>query len=148
MQPVERDTNRVTALGHLIPLLYIGKPSFEVSPSIHSLPRSFPAIRRPPASFFCFFSGRTKMGSKEILIVAVVVAMIMSPASSARLLVDREEAAVVEPALHLAFWREGGASASSGDDKMEAKFLLLSSLPKGGRVPPSGPSKRTNNLIS
>ncbi|KAF8007679.1 hypothetical protein BT93_K1621 [Corymbia citriodora subsp. variegata] len=81
------------------------------------------------------------MGSKEILIVMVFAAMIVFPASSARVLVDREE-----PASHLAFWRESGSTAS-GDDKMEDKFLLLNSLPRG-RVPPSGPSKRTNNLIS
>lgn len=91
------------------------------------------------------------MGSKEILVVAaVVLAMIASRASGARLLaaddrvLSRQESAGGEPALHLAFRRE--SSSSSGDGKTEDEFLLLSSLPRG-RVPPSGPSRRTNNLI-
>ncbi|KAI6673312.1 hypothetical protein NL676_001218 [Syzygium grande] len=113
---------------------------------IHTISRDNPTHARVDLVSASSRDVRAVMGSKEILVVAVLVAIFASRASSARLLVAGSEVAV-ELASHLAFWRESGSSSSRDDVKMEDKFLLLNSLPRG-RVPPSGPSKRTNNLIS
>jgi hypothetical protein len=81
-------------------------------------------------------------------ILILLLVMAMSQAAHARLLGGSllHNVDAIQQGPDLAF--SGGNDVSEGEEVNKYRPLLLNLLPKGSPLPPSGPSKRTNNVVN
>ncbi|KAL3569892.1 hypothetical protein D5086_029782 [Populus alba] len=81
-------------------------------------------------------------------ILILLLAMAMSQPAHARLLGGSllHDVDAIQQGPDLA--SSGGNDVSEGEEVNRYMPLLLNLLPKGSPLPPSGPSKRTNNVVN
>lgn len=113
----------------------------QVHYSLFFLPTSSSCFHNPLIRFcaqiqLCNMAGFNKINGA---ILILLLAMAMSQPALARLLGGS--------LLHNVDTSSGGNDVSEGEEVNRYRPLLLNLLPKGP-LPPSGPSKRTNNVVN